>query len=80
MAAEKASAAENADLILKKGERIPRKPHIGYSEADSLIEAWFRDGFFGTAMNDKNQYGPVTMMILLIIVSSITGTVLKLFS
>ena len=58
MAAEKASAAENADLILKKGERIPRKPHIGYSEADSLIEAWFRDGFFGTAMNDKNQYGP----------------------
>lgn len=80
MAAEKANAAETTELILKKGERIPRKPHVGYSEADSLTHAWSRDGFLGTAMDDKNQYGPVTMMILLIIVASITGTLLKLFS
>ena len=80
MAAEKANAAKTTELILKKGERIPRKPHVGYSEADSLTHAWSRDGFLGTAMDDKNQYGPVTMMILLIIVASITGTLLKLFS
>ena len=80
MAAEKANAAEPTELILKKGERIPRKPHVGYSEADSLTHAWSRDGFLGTAMDDKNQYGPVTMMILLLIVASITGTLLKLFS
>ena len=80
MAAKKAKAAETTELILKKGERIPRKPHVGYSEADSLTHAWSRDGFLGTAMDDKNQYGPVTMMILLIIVATITGTLLKLFS
>ena len=80
MAAEKANTAETTELILKKGERIPRKPHVGYSEADSLTHAWSRDGFLGTAMDDKNQYGPVTMMILLLIVASITGTLLKLFS
>ena len=80
MAAEKANTAETTELILKKGERIPRKPHLGYSEADSLTHAWSRDGFLGTAMDDKNQYGPVTMMILLLIVASITGTLLKLFS
>lgn len=80
MAAEKANATETTELILKKGERIPRKPHLGYSEADSLTHAWSRDGFLGTAMDDKNQYGPVTMMILLLIVASITGTLLKLFS
>lgn len=80
MAAEKANATETTELILKKGERIPRKPHVGYSEADSLTHAWSRDGFLGTAMDDKNQYGPVTMMILLLIVASITGTLLKLFS
>ena len=80
MAAEKANTAETTELILKKGERIPRKPHVGYSEADSLTHAWSRDGFLGTAMDDKNQYGPVTMMILLLIVATITGTLLKLFS
>ena len=80
MAGKKANTAETTELILKKGERIPRKPHVGYSEADSLTHAWSRDGFLGTAMDDKNQYGPVTMMILLIIVASITGTLLKLFS
>ena len=80
MAGKKANTAETTELILKKGERIPRKPHVGYSEADSLTHAWSRDGFLGTAMDDKNQYGPVTMMILLLIVASITGTLLKLFS
>ena len=55
MAGKKANTAETTELILKKGERIPRKPHVGYSEADSLTHAWSRDGFLGTAMDDKNQ-------------------------
>jgi hypothetical protein len=37
-----------------------------------------KHGFWGTALEDKNQYGPVSMMILLLIVATITGTILKL--
>lgn len=68
------------NFTVKKGERIPRKPLGEYSEVDSLREAIARDGFLGTAMDDKNQYGPVSMMILLLIVATITGLVLKLLS
>ena len=68
------------DFTVKKGERIPRKPLGESSEVDSLREAIARDGFLGTAMDDKNQYGPVSMMILLLIVATITGLVLKLLS
>ena len=76
---EKAVASE-VEFILRKGERIPRKPLEDYSEADSLWHAFSRDGFWRTAMNDKNQYGPVAMMILLIIVATITGLGLKILS
>ena len=68
------------EFTVKKGERIPRKPLGEYSEADSLGQAISRDGFLGTAMDDKNQYGPVSMMILLLIVATITGLALKLLS
>jgi len=37
-----------------------------------------KHGFWGTALEDKNQYGPVAMMILLLVVATVTGTVLKL--
>ena len=67
-------------LYFERGERIPRKPLEDYSEADSLWHAFSRDGFWRTAMNDKNQYGPVAMMILLIIVATITGLGLKILS
>ena len=66
--------------VVKKGERIPRKPLGEYAEAESLKHAISRDGFLGTAMDDKNQYGPVSMMILLLIVATITGLGLKLLS
>ncbi len=63
---------------VRKGERIPRRPVPEFEEASGFLEAIRRDGFFGTAMDDKNQYGPVAMMVLLLIVAAITGTVIRL--
>ena len=63
---------------VRKGERIPRRPAPEFEEAGSFVEAITRDGFFGTALDDKNQYGPVAMMVLLLIVAAITGTVIRL--
>jgi len=68
------------EFTVKKGERIPRKKLGEYAEADNLAHAISRDGFWTTAMDDKNQFGPVSMMILLLIVATVTGLGLKLFS
>ena len=64
-------------------ERSERRAHSKedpppYEEADSFGQAVSRDGFFKTAINDANQYGPVGMMILLFIVATITGAAIKL--
>lgn len=80
MAGPSDTAKKEVEFTVKKGERIPRKPLGEYSEADSLGQAISRDGFLGTAMDDKNQYGPVSMMILLLIVATVTGLALKLLS
>tara|TARA_Y100000589_G_scaffold160024_1_gene152195 strand:+ start:2647 stop:2892 length:246 start_codon:yes stop_codon:yes gene_type:complete len=80
MADSDKGADKSVEFTVKKGERIPRKALGEYSEADSLRQAISRDGFLGTAMDDKNQYGPVSMMILLLIVATITGLALKLLS
>ena len=80
MAGPSDTAKKGVEFTVRKGERIPRKPLGEYSEADSLGQAISRDGFLGTAMDDKNQYGPVSMMILLLIVATITGLALKLLS
>tara|TARA_B100001287_G_scaffold157968_1_gene132791 strand:+ start:3514 stop:3759 length:246 start_codon:yes stop_codon:yes gene_type:complete len=80
MAESDSGADKGVGFTVKKGERIPRKPLGEYSEADSLGQAISRDGFIGTAMDDKNQYGPVSMMILLLIVATVTGLALKLLS
>ena len=80
MAESDSGADKGVGFTVKKGERIPRKPLGEYSEADSLGQAISRDGFLGTAMDDKNQYGPVSMMILLLIVATVTGLALKLLS
>ena len=80
MPESKKAANEDLNYVVKKGERIPRKLQGEYAEAESLNHAISRDGFLGTAMDDKNQYGPVTMMILLLIVATITGLGLKLLS
>ena len=58
---------------IKKGERIPRKPLPEFNEVGSLGAAIKRDGLFGSALDDKNEYGPHAMIILLIIVASVTG-------
>lgn len=62
----------------RKGERIPRRDPPPYEEADGFGQAVARDGFFKTAINDTNQYGPIGMMILLFIVATITGAAIKL--
>ena len=64
---------------VREGERIPRREPPQFEEAESLIEAIKRDGFFGTALDDKNQYGPIAMMILLLIVATITGMAISFF-
>ena len=66
------------ELVVREGERIPRRPLPKFNEVKSFSEAISRDGFFGTAVADKNQYGPVAMMILLLIVAGVTGIIIKL--
>ena len=63
---------------VRKGERIPRRDPPEFEEASSFVEAIIRDGPFGTALDDKNQYGPVAMMVLLLIVAAVTGTVIRI--
>tara|TARA_B100000768_G_scaffold149798_1_gene144268 strand:- start:1231 stop:1566 length:336 start_codon:yes stop_codon:yes gene_type:complete len=66
------------DVVIRKGERIPRRSAPPFEEATSFANAIKRDGFFGTAMDDKNQYGPVAMMVLLLIFATITGIMIKI--
>ena len=66
------------DLVVRDGERIPRRALPEFEEAGSCAEAISRDGFFGTAVADKNQYGPLAMMVLLLIVAGVTGIIIKL--
>ena len=56
-----------------KTERIPRRPAPEFTEVGSFGEAIKTHGLIGTAVNDKNQYGPVGMMVLLFIVAAITS-------
>ncbi len=56
-----------------KVERIPRRTLPEFKEAGSLTNAIARDGLFGTALEDKNEYGPNAMILLLMIVATITG-------
>ena len=63
---------------VRKGERIPRRALPEFEEVANFGEAMSKHGFWGTALEDKNQYGPVSMMILLLVVATITGTILKL--
>jgi len=63
---------------VREGERIPRREPPAFEEVGSFAEAITRDGLLGTALDDKNQYGPVAMMVLLLIVAAITGTVIRL--
>ena len=54
-------------------ERIPHRPAPEFTEVGSFGEAMKQHGLIGTAVNDKNQYGPVGMMVMLFIVAAITS-------
>ena len=60
-------------------ERIPRRepPEFHQSEA-SMIGGVIEDGFLNVALDDANQYGPHAMIMLLGIVSILTGLALGL--
>ena len=64
---------------LRKGERIPRRPLPEFEESGSFGAAIKRDGLIKTALEDTNEYGPHSMIVLLIIVASITGGILLSF-
>lgn len=63
---------------LRDGERIPRRPLPEFSEAGSLGAGIGRDGLISTALEDKNEYGPHSMIILLMVVATVTGSILLL--
>ena len=60
-------------------DRIPRRqaPEFRDSE-DGMISSILDDGFLRVALDDANQYGPHAMILLLGIVSIMTGLVLFL--
>ena len=63
----------------RKDERIPRRPLPKFDEVEGgLLAAISKDGLFGTALDDRNQYGPHGMIILLFIVALTTGALLYL--
>ena len=60
-------------------ERIPRREAPDFRDSeDGLISSIVEDGFLNVALDDANQYGPHAMIVLLGIVSVITGSVLGL--
>ena len=60
-------------------ERIPRREAPDFRDSeDGLISSIIEDGFLNVALDDANQYGPHAMIVLLGIVSGITGSVLGL--
>lgn len=61
---------------LRKGERIPRRPLPQFEESGGFIAAMKRDGLGKTALEDTNEYGPHSMIVLLCIVATITGGIL----
>lgn len=68
------------ELIVRKGERIPRRTLPDYSEASSFMHALKRDGIFSTLFRDSNQYGPLSMLLVLLISATVTGALIKMIS
>jgi len=58
---------------IREHERIPRRPAPEFTELASFGEALRTHGLIGTAVDDKNQYGPLGMMVMLFIVAAITS-------
>lgn len=64
---------------LRKGERIPRRPLPDFAEAGTLSAGLKRDGLVKTALEDSNEYGPHSMILLLMVVATVTGGILLAF-
>ena len=64
---------------LRKGERIPRRPLPEFAESGTLSAGIKRDGLLKTALEDTNEYGPHSMILLLMVVASVTGAILLAF-
>lgn len=63
--------------VLIEGERIPRRPLPQFDEIEGgMLAAVAQDGILGTALEDKNQYGPHMMIVLLMVTATITGGVI----
>ena len=62
-----------------EGERIPRRPLPDFAESGTLSAGLKRDGIVKTALEDSNEYGPHSMILLLMVVASITGGILLAF-
>ena len=61
-----------------EGERIRRRDPPPYEELEdgSLVEAISTHGLIGTALLDRNQYGPQAMILMLVITATLTGVAL----
>ena len=58
-------------------DRIPRRQAPEFRDSDEgMISSILDDGFLRVALDDANQYGPHAMILLLGIVSIMTGLVL----
>ncbi|MCH1423216.1 MAG: hypothetical protein L7U62_07000 [Candidatus Poseidoniaceae archaeon] len=68
------------DLVVREGERIPRRPLPDYDEAASFREAIRRDGILATVLGDSNQYGPLAMLFVLLGAATVTGALIKIVS
>ena len=68
-------------LPVRKGERVPRRPLPKFNETDEgLMKGIFSQGWkvWKVALDDENQYGPHAMIVLLLMMSTITGAILGL--
>ena len=66
-------------LPVRKGERVPRRALSKFNETDEgLMKGIFAHGWkvWKVALDDENQYGPHAMIVLLLMMSTITGMIL----
>ncbi len=60
-------------------DRIPRRQAPEFRDSDEgMISSILDDGFLRVALDDANQYGPHAMILLLGLVSTLTGLLLSI--
>jgi len=68
-------------LAPREGERIPRRALPDFEEVDTgLFGGIFQFGWkiWKVALDDRNQYGPHAMILLLLLMATFTGLMLKI--